>query len=164
MILPDVVAPDLDIIFCGTAVSDQSANRHAYNAGRGNQFYPTLHACGLTPRRLLPHEFKELLTYRIGLTDLAKKVHGTDDRLRSEDFDVESLQKKIQRYQPKLVCFNGKKAASVYFRIRDTKKILYGLQSASIGQSKLYVAPSTSGAGRSAWGVLLWHDLKKHIR
>ncbi|HEV2483519.1 MAG TPA: mismatch-specific DNA-glycosylase [Puia sp.] len=163
MILPDVLAPDLDIVFCGTAAGDRSAIRQAYYAGPGNQFYPALYTCGLTTRQLLPHEFRDVLTHRIGLTDLAKKVHGADDTLRSEDFDIEGFRKKIQLFQPRLVCFNGKKAASVYFGIRDTKKIAYGLQLGIIGRSKLYVAPSTSGAARGAWDVGLWHELKKHI-
>jgi TDG/mug DNA glycosylase family protein len=164
MILPDVLGPDLGIVFCGTSAGDQSAIRQAYYAGPGNQFYPTLHACGFTTRQLLPHEFRDLLTHQIGLTDLAKKVHGTDDKLQSTDFDVEALRKKILVCQPKLLCFNGKKAASVYFGTRDTGKIPYGLQSATIGRSKLYVAPSTSGAARGAWNIEWWHGLKKYVK
>ena len=91
MILPDVLAPQLDIVFCGTAAGDQSAIRQAYYAGPGNQFYPTLYTCGLTTCKLLPHEFRTLLSHRIGLTDLAKKVHGADDTLDSEDFDRDNF-------------------------------------------------------------------------
>lgn len=164
MILPDVLGSNLDIVFCGTAPGDQSAIRQAYYAGPGNQFYTTLYTCGLISRQLLPHEYRELLMNRIGLTDIAKKVHGNDDKLRSEDFDVEGLRKKIQTYSPKLVCFNGKKAASVYFGIRDTKRIAYGLQSPSVGRSRLYVVPSTSGSARGAWDIEWWHDLKNYIK
>lgn len=53
MILPDLLAPGLDIVFCGTAVGAESARRRAY-AGPGNAFWPTLAQVGLTPRRLAP--------------------------------------------------------------------------------------------------------------
>jgi len=56
MVLPDVLAPGLAIVFCGTAVGTVSARRRAYYAGPGNAFWPTLHRVGLTPRQLLPEE------------------------------------------------------------------------------------------------------------
>ena len=81
MILPDLLAPGLDIVFCGTAVGAESARRRAYYAGPGNAFWPTLAQVGLTPRRLKPEEYPLLLTFGIGLTDLAKHVSGNDDIL-----------------------------------------------------------------------------------
>ena len=61
-VLPVILAPNLDIVFCGTAVSNISAQRGAYYAGPGNMFWPTLHEVGLTPRRLQPEEFREVLS------------------------------------------------------------------------------------------------------
>jgi len=52
--LPDVLALDLRVVFCGTAVSTESAVRQAYYSHRLNQFWPVLHATGLTPRLLKP--------------------------------------------------------------------------------------------------------------
>jgi TDG/mug DNA glycosylase family protein len=163
MILPDVLYPDLDIVFCGMAAGDKSALRKAYYAGPGNQFYPTLHTCGFTSRRLEPEEYTELTKFRIGLTDLAKLTHGRDHVLKQSDFDIAGLREKILRYQPKIVCFNGKKAAAIYLQVSGTGKITYGRQQQTIGQSKLFVAPSTSGAARGAWDINVWHDLKKQI-
>jgi TDG/mug DNA glycosylase family protein len=37
-VLPDVLAPNLAIIFCGTAVGSVSAQRRAYYAGPGTVF------------------------------------------------------------------------------------------------------------------------------
>lgn len=59
-VLPDVVGPCLDIIFCGTAAGKASAQRKAYYAGPGNAFWPTLHKVGLTPHQLKPEEFRSL--------------------------------------------------------------------------------------------------------
>jgi TDG/mug DNA glycosylase family protein len=163
MVLPDILCPDLDIVFCGTAAGDQSAVRQAYYAGPGNQFYSTLHVCGLTSRRLCPEEFTELPKFRIGLTDLAKLTHGMDHRLKQGDFDVTGLKEKILRYEPKIVCFNGKKAAAIFLQRSATGKINYGLQPQMIGRSKLFVAPSTSGAARGAWDINVWHALKRQL-
>lgn len=164
MILPDLLDYNLDIVFCGTAAGDISATRKSYYAGPGNQFYPTLWNCGFTSRLLLPEEFNELTRYKIGLTDLAKLAHGNDSRIKRNDFDIIGFEQKILNYQPKIVCFNGKKAASVYLGLSTTTQVIYGLQQRTIGRSKLYVTPSTSGAARGAWDISLWHDLKKNIQ
>lgn len=73
-VLPDILAPGLNIVFCGTAVSNVSAQREAYYAGPGNMFWPTLFAIGLTPRLLQPEEFREVLSYGLGLTEFVKAV------------------------------------------------------------------------------------------
>ena len=67
--LPDVLASDLKVVFCGTAVGDQSARRKAYYAGRGNKFWTILYRTGLTPIMLEPEEYEKLLDFDIGLTD-----------------------------------------------------------------------------------------------
>ena len=51
-ILPDVLESGLDLVLCGTAAGRKSAEMLAYYAKPGNRFWPTLHAVGLTPRRL----------------------------------------------------------------------------------------------------------------
>lgn len=129
MILPDVLKDDLNIVFCGTAAGNKSAERKAYYAGAGNLFYPTLASCGFTPRILKPEEFQELLNYKIGLTDLVKHHFGMDKDLKDEYYDTKEFENKIIKYQPKVVCFNGKEAAKVYFNLKYTKQVNYGIQS-----------------------------------
>ena len=78
---PDLLAPGLDLVFCGTAPSPASFKARAYYANPGNAFWPTLHAVGLTPERLAPQRYPELLAWRIGLTDLNKTEYGSDHEL-----------------------------------------------------------------------------------
>jgi double-stranded uracil-DNA glycosylase len=163
MILPDLLTTGLDIVFCGTAAGNKSAERKAYYARAGNLFYPTLAACGLTPKVLKPNEFPELLNYNIGLTDLAKHHFGMDKDLKSEYFDTKSFEDKIVNYQPKLVCFNGKEAAKIYFNLKKTSEVMYGLQAKTIGSTKLYVAPSTSLQAIAYWDDTLWQKLTEII-
>ncbi len=62
-VLPDVLAPGLRVVFCGTAAGKRSAELGAYYSGAGNKFWPTLHRFGLTPIQIEPQNFKSLLEY-----------------------------------------------------------------------------------------------------
>lgn len=164
MILPDLLKDNLNVVFCGTAAGKKSAERKAYYAGTGNLFYPTLANCGFTPRILKPEEFPELLNYGIGLTDLVKYHFGIDKDLKQEHFDTKRFEDKILKYQPQLVCFNGKEAAKVYFNLKYTKDVSYGLQDKAIGKTKLYVASSTSLQAIAYWNESIWRELKEQIK
>ena len=62
-VLPDVLAPGLHVVFCGSAAGAVSARVGAYYAGPGNRSWPTLHRVGLTPRLLAPTEFRIVLRW-----------------------------------------------------------------------------------------------------
>src|SRR5262245_28974009 len=102
-VLPDVLAPDLDVVLCGTAPSRYSQQIGAYYATPGNLFWPTLHAVGLTPRRLAPTEYSMVLEFGIGLTDLNKTEWGSDAELTPGAFDVAGLHAKLVRFAPAAV-------------------------------------------------------------
>jgi len=163
MILQDLLEQNLDIVFCGTAVGNTSAQTKAYYAGKGNKFYAILHRIGLTPKQLTPNTYKELLQYKIGLTDLVKQTSGNDNVLKNTDFDVAGFNNKILKYQPKIVCFNGKTAAAVfiYNNKSKTSHIPYGWLKTKIGQTRLFVAPSTSGSANAFWNENYWFKLEK---
>lgn len=157
MILPDLLAPDLDVVFCGTAVGAESARRRAYYAGPGNAFWPTLARVGLTPRRLQPEEYAQLLSFGIGLTDLAKQVSGNDDILGYADFDGARLRALIAHYRPKLLAFTGKRAAQQFVGHR----VAYGLLAERVGTTRLFVLTSPSGAACRYWSVEPWAELAR---
>ena len=123
-VLPDVLAPNLDIVFCGTAVGNVSAQRGAYYAGPGNMFWPTVYEIGLTPRCLQPEEYRAVLSFGLGLTDLVKAVSGVDTQLSDHDFDRDRLRTTILRYQPKIVAFTSKRAGSEFLG----RAVNYGVQ------------------------------------
>ncbi len=155
-ILNDVLDYNLKIIFCGTAASAVSARKKQYYAGPGNKFWPTLHKVGLTPRQLAPSEYEDLLKYKIGLTDLDKTESGSDTDLSKGGFDIFALQRRILKYQPQVLCFNGKRSAKEYLGLR---KVQYGLQDTTIDKTKLFIAPSTSGAASGYWDMEYWQNL-----
>ena len=100
VILADAIRPDLRVVFCGTALGTVAARKRAYYAGPGNAFYETLCRIGLTPRRLEPAQYEELLDYGIGLTDVAKTVSGPDASIPVHAFDRERLATSIRALRP----------------------------------------------------------------
>ena len=156
-LVPDLLAPNLRLVFCGTAPSAISAREKAYYANPGNQFWKTLHRTGITPRLFHPSEYPELLKLGIGLTDLCKTVSGNDDQLPPEALEREAVAQKIRTYQPQIVAFTSKHGASIYF----DKKVEYGLQQETLGRTRYFVLCSTSGRARGFWREEVWMELAK---
>lgn len=159
-ILPDVLAPGLAVVFCGTAPGTRSAREGAYYAHPGNYFWRTLFDVGLTPRRLSPHEFSKVLQFGIGLTDVAKHHFGSDADLPHGAFDAEALQRKLTRHQPRIVAFTSKNAARAGLAC-GPRKLACGEQDVRIGHSRVFVLPSPSGQARGFWDIAPWHELAK---
>jgi TDG/mug DNA glycosylase family protein len=151
-VLRDVLGPGLRAVFCGTAPSPVSAARAAYYAHPGNRFWRVLAETGLTPRQLKPEEFQELPRYGLGLTDLCKYASGLDDALRPGDFDAGAVGDKIRAAKPGILAFTSKTAAREFFK--GALKLPapdYGLQEARLGETRLFVLPSTSGRASGSW-------------
>jgi TDG/mug DNA glycosylase family protein len=154
-ILPDVLAPGLAVVFCGTAAGTASALAGAYYAGPGNAFWSTLHEVGLTPRRLSPAEFRELPAHGIGLTDVCKLRHGSDLEVGQDGFDVAGLEARVGAVAPTLLAFNGKNAALAVLG----RPVNYGPAPEIVGGAGVWVLPSTSGAARRFWDIEPWRAL-----
>ena len=148
------------MVFCGTAAGTKSARDGAYYAGPGNQFWNVLHRVGLTPRRLAPQEFRELLSFGIGLTDLWKETSGSDSEVAVTDPDVQTLRLRVLKYSPRVLAFNGKSSAKAFLG----RPARYGLQPDTVGRTEVFVLPSTSGAARGYWNESYWHELTKSLQ
>jgi TDG/mug DNA glycosylase family protein len=167
-IIPDILQPNLALVFCGTAPSRVSAQKGAYYANPANKFWRTLFAVGLIPLALTPNEFACLPEFGIGLTDMAKYAVGNDSDLSASDFDREAFISKMAQYQPRCVAFTSKKAASVFLECA-TSQLHYGLQTTMMthpdgSQTHFFVLPSPSGLATSYWDERVWHDLAEWLR
>ena len=154
-VLPDVLAPDLQVVFCGTAAGTASARAGAYYAGPGNAFWQALHQTGLTPFELSPSQFAELPDYGIGLTDICKTSYGSDAEVGVVEFDVAGLQERVAAVEPANLAFNGKNAA----RGALERDVAYGPQPERLGGAPVWVLPSTSGRARRFWRIEPWEEL-----
>ncbi len=158
--LPDLLRPGLDLVICGSAAGRRSADVGAYYAGPGNKFWRILHESGLTPRRLAPEEFTLLPDFGIGLTDLAKRYSGPDAGLRAGDDDIAGLDAKIQAARPRYLAFNGKRAAARF----AGGPVDYGPLGTTIGDTALFVLPSTAGLASRWWDPSPWQALSCLVR
>ncbi len=134
------------MVICGTAAGRASAAARAYYAGPGNIFWRVLHRVGLTPTELRPECYGSLLSFGVGLTDIAKGVHGRDAEIPKNAYDAARLRAAIQHYRPGILAFNGKNAAKIFLA---RARVPYGRQAAAIGDTVICVLPSTSAAARA---------------
>ena len=159
-VLPDVLRPDLGLVFCRTAAGRASAAAGAYYAHPGNFFWRTVHAVGLIPELLAPRDFRRLPEFGIGLTDLAKHHIGNDDELPTGAFDVAALRHKTLRYAPRLLAFTSKNAAQAALG----HAVHYGPQAFRWDTTALWVLPSPSGQARRFWDERPWRALAAAAR
>lgn len=163
--LRDILTENLDVVFCGTAKGKASALKGYYYAGPGNKFYGILHSTNLTPKRLLPTDCYSINEYGIGLTDLVHTEYGNDREINRDSYDVNSFIKKMEVYKPRFIGFTSKAAASFAFGLNGvTSLVEYGLQNRTIGASKVFVLPSTSGSARRFWDEKYWYELKELVQ
>jgi len=154
-LLPDLLAPGLDLVFCGTAPSPVSFKARAYYANPSNAFWPTLHAVELTPEHLPPERFRELLGHGLGLTDLNKTEYGSDHELSAAAMDAKSLHAKLRRYKPAAIAFTSKHAAALALGIKAPR---YGRQNEPLEGAVAFVLASPSGRARSFWTLAPWRE------
>ena len=157
-VLPDVLAPRLKVVFCGSAVGTVSAQRGAYYAHPQNKFWLALHAIGLTPRRLRPEEYAEVLQWGVGLTDIAKHVSGMDGELPSGALGreaCEALTEKIRAVEPKLLAFTSLTAGRRWLgRLAPA-----GDSGQRIGATRVWLLPSPSPTAGWNWDPSWWRKL-----
>ena len=147
--LRDVIAPDLDILFCGINPSLTSAARGHHFARPGNRFWPALHLAGLTPRRLTPDEDLELLRYGIGVTNVVARPTRTAAELTVDELreGAAHLAELVERYRPRVLAVLGVTAWRVAF---DRPRAGTGLQPEQIGGAVTWAVPNPSGLNAHA--------------
>src|SRR3954463_12906950 len=108
--VPDVLAPRLDVVFCGINPGRVSAAAGAHFANPRNDFWRLLHDAGFTPRLIAPHEQDELLQLGYGVTNAALRTTPGSGDLRRADFvgSAERLERIATELRPRLIAFVGK--------------------------------------------------------
>ena len=142
--VPDVLAPDLRIVFVGINPGRVSAVAGAHFANPRNDFWRLLHAALLTSRLYSPAEQFSLLEEGIGVTNAAYRTTPGSSDLRSADFagSAARLERIASELRPRWLAFVGKEA----YRGAFDKRPELGLQRETLGDTKLFVLPSTSPA------------------
>ncbi|MEE6256907.1 G/U mismatch-specific DNA glycosylase [Plantactinospora sonchi] len=143
-LLPDLIAPDLDVLFCGINPGLYSAATGWHFARPGNRFWPALHRGGFTPRQFDPAEQAELLDLGLGITNLAARASARADELSRDELvqGGRELVGKVERYRPRWVAVLGVTAYRMAF---DRRTARLGRQPESLGGAGLWVLPNPSG-------------------
>ena len=140
----DVIAPDLNVLFCGINPGLYTAAVGHHFARPGNRFWPTLHASGFTDRLLSPFDERELLRSGYGITNLVRRATASADSLTKEEIvgGGKLLSLKVLRYRPRILAILGVGAYRVAF---NKPKAGLGRQNEMIGGTVLWVLPNPSG-------------------
>jgi TDG/mug DNA glycosylase family protein len=142
--IPDVIAPGLDVLFCGINPGLYSAATGHHFARPGNRFWPALHRSGFVPRRLRPAEQHLLPRYGQGITNLVARGTARADELTAAEIVAGGgiLAAKVQRYRPRWLAVLGVTAYRTAFGGRDAR---VGRQPTPIGDTGVWVLPNPSG-------------------
>lgn len=167
-VLPDILIPELVVVFVGSAVGPTSARKGHYYADPSNRFWVRLHHAGLTPNVLTPLADMTLPSFGIGLTDLNKTDSQANDY--GLKWDVKGFLDRIAVMPPKWVVFNGMGVARNYAKVLQYPKPTYGFQPWTVAESLTFVVPNSSGQngtnrvleGKST--LEWWHMMGEHVR
>ena len=142
--VPDVLAPDLRVVFCGINPGRVSAAAQAHFANPRNDFWRLLRAARITPELLGPERQWEALDHGVGITNAAYRTTPGSGDLRRGDFDgaADRLERLAAELRPRWIGFVGKEAYRGAFGERPQ----LGLQERRLGDTPLFVLPSTSPA------------------
>jgi TDG/mug DNA glycosylase family protein len=142
--VPDIVGPDLRVLFCGINPGLYSGALGHHFARPGNRFWPVLYEAGFTDRLLSPFEERELLPRGYGITNLVERATAVADELTPEELVAgrRHLEDRVHLYRPRIVAVLGIGAYRTAFARR---KAVVGEQDEPVGDSLLWVLPNPSG-------------------
>ncbi len=130
------------MVFCGINPGRVSDAARAHFANPRNDFWRLLHAAGFTSRLYEPAEQFELLKEGIGATNAAARTTPGSGDLRKADFDRARIERVACAFHPAWIAFVGKEAYRGLFGERPE----LGVQERMLGETRLFVLPSTSPA------------------
>src|SRR3954466_7605409 len=82
---PDLIAPNLKVLFVGINPGLYSAATRHHFARPGNRFWPALRDGGFTDRLMSPFDEKQLLARGYGITNICRRATNAADELTSDE-------------------------------------------------------------------------------
>jgi TDG/mug DNA glycosylase family protein len=142
--VPDVIGPDLRVLFCGINPGLYTAAVGHHFARPGNRFWPALYRSGFTDRLLSPFDEHELLALGFGVTNVVARATAAASELIKDDFvkGGRRLRAKVRRYRPRIVAVLG---VGAYREAFASPKASIGEQDERIAEARIWVLPNPSG-------------------
>jgi TDG/mug DNA glycosylase family protein len=142
--IPDLVGPDLRVLFCGINPGQRSGELGLHFARPGNRFWKLLHAGGFTDHVFAPAEQAALPALGIGITNLVERVTVAASELARAELRAGGLrlEAKVKDLRPRIVAVLGIGAYQTAFR-RPAAEV--GEQEEPLAASRLWLLPNPSG-------------------
>lgn len=142
--LPDVIAPNLKVLFCGINPGLYTAAVGHHFARPGNRFWPALHQSGFTPCLISPFDERELLALGVGISNVVPHATASAAELNRDHYIAggAALANKIKRYRPRIVAILG---LGAYRGAFARPKAQIGEQPERIHNARVWVLPNPSG-------------------
>jgi double-stranded uracil-DNA glycosylase len=142
--VPDVIAPDLGVIFCGINPGLYTAAAGHHFARPGNRFWPTIHRAGFTPRLFSPDEERQLLPLGCGITNVVARATTAAAELTADELieGRRTLERKMNKNRPRVLAIVGMGAYRTAF---NQPRAALGLQPETIGGTAIWLLPNPSG-------------------
>ena len=162
--VPDVIAPNLTVLFCGINPGLYTAAIGHHFGRPGNRFWPALYAAGFTPRLLSPFEERQLLPLGYGITNVIARATAAADELDAAEYTAgaRALTAKVNKYRPRVLAVLGVGAYRAAFA---RPRAAVGLQRETIGDTALWVLPNPSGLNanyQAAQLASLFRELREY--
>jgi double-stranded uracil-DNA glycosylase len=142
--VPDVVAPGLQVLFCGINPGLYTAAIGHHFGRPGNRFWPALHRSGFTPRQLAPWEEGELLVLGLGITNLVARTTAVATELSKAELREggSQLVARLEEYRPAWLAMLGLGSYRAAFGLPAAGP---GPQPETLGPSRVWLLPNPSG-------------------
>ncbi len=149
--VPDLVGPDLRLLFVGINPSIMSSETGFHFAHPVNRFYPALRGAGILPDDVLtPAQAAPVLVERgVGITNLVARPSARADELDDDELrdGRARLERFVHEHTPRVVAVAGITAYRTAFGERRAR---LGRQETGIGEAELWVVPNPSGLNAHA--------------
>lgn len=147
--MPDIIAPNLDVLFCGINPSLYSVVIGHHFGRPGNRFWKALHKAGFTPRLYDPREDASLIELGYGITNMAPRATARADELSKAEIKAgrQLLADKVHKYKPRCLAFLGITAYRIAF-----------------GEPKAKIGPQPDWNGTEIWALPNPSGLNAHYQ
>jgi double-stranded uracil-DNA glycosylase len=142
--LPDIIGPNLDVLFCGINPGLYSAKVGHHFARKGNRFWAALYSGGFTERLFDPAEDRLLLELGCGMTNIVARPSAAANELTTAELVAgrRVLERKVRRHAPRWIAILGIQAYRIAFA---QPRAAWGEQESRLGEAGVWVLPNPSG-------------------
>jgi TDG/mug DNA glycosylase family protein len=153
--LPDLLGPQVRLLFVGINPGLLTVAVQSHFGRRGNRFYPALYRAGIIDHVIDaaegfdPADVEHLHQRGVGITNLVREATARADEIEPAALIAggQDLLARVDRIKPVVVAVLGISAYRIAF---DQRRAVVGRQPGDLGGAQLWVVPNPSGLNAHA--------------